>query len=186
MESEESIVGQFLVAMPTLEDTNFHHSVVFICAHSSEGAMGLVVNHPHSVGMTDVMEQLGLNWRRPENNIVYQGGPVSPERGFVLYEEDFGDSGAVEVQSHLFMGGSPEILERLSDAGAAARFLFTLGYAGWGDGQLEEEIRQNAWLVCRFDRELLFATPHERRWEMAIRSMGIDPALLVDGGGQAN
>lgn len=181
-----NLSGQFLIAMPRLADPNFDHTVVLICMHSEEGAFGLVVNRPHSVTMDEVAEQMSMTWGRPDKPPVMNGGPVSPERGFVLYEEPLDIPGYVPVMDNLFMGVNPEVLRRLAEPGASAHFLFTLGYSGWGEGQLEAEIQANAWLVADFDRKVLFDTPMEERWAAALKVLGIEPAQLLDMGGMAN
>lgn len=185
MDPELSLAGRFLVAMPTLQDPHFERAVIFVCAHSEEGALGLVINQTHPASMDEVIQQLGLDWRQLERPPVYLGGPVSVERGFILLEEDFGLSGFVEVAPHLYMGANPEIMRLLATTPDQHRFLFALGYAGWAPGQLEGELRENAWLVCQLDRHLLFDLPVDERWRAALSILGVDPALLVDLGGGA-
>ena len=190
MTQAESLAGKFLIAMPCLTDPNFDRSVVLVCAHNQDGAMGLVVNRVHFVTMEDVLQQLEVSWGRRLLPPVYQGGPVGPERGFIIYEHEIDLPGVIPVPPGLFMGTNPELLHRLALAEERERFLFALGYAGWGGGQLERELRDNAWLVAPVDLHILFDVPPEKRWEAAIRSLGIDPAHLVDtldmGVGQAN
>ncbi|MEO5369390.1 MAG: YqgE/AlgH family protein [Magnetococcus sp. DMHC-1] len=186
MLQEQNLVGKFLIAMPSLRDPNFERSVIFVCAHSVEGALGLVINHPHPASMDDVINQLSLPWNRTDKPIVFQGGPVSPERGFILHERMIDIPGSLRVAPDIYMATNPEILHFLAKSEDTGRFLFTLGYAGWATGQLEVELRQNSWLVGQMDRRIVFDLPPKDRWYAAIRCMGIDPALLVDAGQTAN
>lgn len=182
MKSGAFLTGQLLVAMPTLRDPYFERAVVFLCAHSDEGALGLVINQTHPASLDEVIDQLGMEWHGKAKPPVHMGGPVSVERGFILYEEDFGIPGHIQVVPRLFMGTNPDILRHLATTPEVYRFLFALGYAGWAPGQLEGELKENAWLVCDLDRNLLFDLPVELRWDAAISLMGINPAQLVDTG----
>ena len=183
MKKENSLAGKFLVAMPTLEDNNFERSVLFVCSHDNEGALGLVINQPHHAPMDEVIGQLNLEWKRDDSTkIVYQGGPVSLERGFVLFEQDTDDPSHLKVADSLFLGTDPEILRTLVEQETTKQFFFALGYSGWAQGQLEKEIRANSWLIGKFDRKILFEMPSEKRWSATLWAMGIDPAQLVDGG----
>ncbi|MBF0623244.1 MAG: YqgE/AlgH family protein [Magnetococcales bacterium] len=183
---EQNLAGKFLIAMPGLEDPNFNRAVVFVCAHSAEGALGLVINQPHPATMDDIITQLSLKWTRPDKPIIYHGGPVAPERGFILYEQRLDLPGVLKIAPEIFMATNPAVLHHLAKTATSGRFLFTLGYSGWGNGQLELELRQNAWLVGQVNRQVLFELPPARRWETAIRQMGIDPSQLVEGSGTAN
>lgn len=183
MNKENCLAGKFLIAMPTLEDQNFERTVLFICSHDDEGALGLVINQPHPASMGEVVNQLNLKWQRSDHpEIVYQGGPVALERGFILFERQTDDPLHLCVADRLFLGTDPEILRTLVEQDTDSRFFFALGYSGWAKGQLEREIRENAWLIGNFDREILFDLPSEGRWAAVLWSMGIDPALLVDDG----
>ncbi|MBF0454571.1 MAG: YqgE/AlgH family protein [Magnetococcales bacterium] len=183
MMRESSLAGKFLVAMPTLEDHNFERSVLFICSHDNEGALGLVINQPHPAPMEEVISQLKLQWRREKRSkIVYQGGPVSLERGFVLFEQQNANPSHLMVADGLYLGTDPEILKILVEQETETPFFFALGYSGWAQGQLEREIRENSWLIGKFDRKVLFDLPSEERWAATLWSMGIDPAQLVDDG----
>ncbi|MBF0610246.1 MAG: YqgE/AlgH family protein [Magnetococcales bacterium] len=177
----QSLAGKLLIAMPSLRDSNFHRTVIFVCAHSEEGALGLVINRPHPSSLDNVLQQLGLNWLRQDKPPLYIGGPVAPERGFILYEKPLDIPGFIQVDPNLFMGTNPDILNYLAQPSSDDRFLFALGYAGWGTGQLEGELRENSWLVSSMDRDLLFEIPPAQRWSTAIRQLGFDPAQLVAG-----
>lgn len=182
MKEEQSLAGKFLIAMPGLQDPNFERTVLFLCTHSDDGALGLVINQSHPAAMEEVIAQLGLEWNRPGKPIVYQGGPVSLDRGFILYEHLMDVPGYLQVEHNLYLGTNPDILRNLVETGNRDRFLFALGYSGWAAGQLESELRENTWLVSALDRQVLFDAPVDERWEIAIRRMGINPAQLVDAG----
>jgi len=177
--------GQLLVAMPHLTDANFHRTVVILCEHTREGAMGLVVNRPLPFNLGRVYEEQKIEEEGGSGAIVHFGGPVQGEVGFVLYEGGKAYEESVGVVEEVRMGTTVEILRDIAAGHGPYRFLFALGYAGWGPGQLEEELGRNDWLIVPVDEELLFAVPHEERWERAIRSLGIDPGLLADASGTA-
>ncbi|MBF0583218.1 MAG: YqgE/AlgH family protein [Magnetococcales bacterium] len=176
------LAGKLLVAMPGLQDANFEKTVLFVCTHNKSGALGLVINQPHMAEMSEVLTPLGLEWERPEQPIVYQGGPVALDRGFMLYETNLNYPGHLRVADRLYLGTNPEILRRMVQATGPSRFLFALGYSGWTSGQLEEELRDNIWLVSGLDRTILFDLPVSDRWASAMRLMGVDPLYLVDPG----
>ncbi len=182
MDRSQSLEGKFLIAMPSLNDPNFERSVLFICSHNEEGALGLVINQAHPASMQEILAQLGLDWNRHDSAIVYQGGPVAVDRGFILYEEFLEIPGNLKVEENLFLGTNPDILRHLVEGRSSGRFLFALGYSGWAGGQLETELKENAWLVTGLNRNILFETPVNTRWESALKIMGIDPAKLVDWG----
>ena len=187
MREDQSLAGKLLIAMPGLQDPNFERAVLFLCSHSDDGALGLVINQSHPANMEEVVAQLGLEWKRPERSIVFQGGPVALDRGFILYERLLDFPGHLRVSQNLYLGTNPEILRSLVEADNDSRFLFALGYSGWGAGQLEAELRNNAWLVSGLDRQILFDPPIADRWEVAIRRMGIDPVqLMVPDSGMSN
>ncbi|MBF0271016.1 MAG: YqgE/AlgH family protein [Magnetococcales bacterium] len=182
MRQEGSLAGKFLIAMPGLRDANFERAVLFVCSHNSDGALGLVINQPHPVSMHEIMQQLGLSWRRTDQHpLVYQGGPVALDRGFILYERSVPCPGYIEVEKGLYLGTNPDILRHLVDE-TGGRFLLALGYSGWASGQLEAELRANTWLVSEPNRSVLFDAPAVDRWSTAMRGLGIHPALLADPG----
>lgn len=176
---EWGLAGKLLIAMPTLQDPTFERSVLFICTHSAEGALGLIINHPHLASWEEVISPLGLKWHKPEHPTVFQGGPVALDRGFILYETRLTCPGHVCILDDLYLGTNPEILRHLVKTTEQERFLFALGYAGWAGGQLETELKENVWLVSSLDRQLLFDAPVSSRWHAALQRMGIDPAQLV-------
>ncbi|ABK43247.1 protein of unknown function DUF179 [Magnetococcus marinus MC-1] len=175
-----TLAGKFLIAVPSLADPFFERTVLYLCAHNEDGALGLVINQPLDTTMSQMAGYLELDWQRPGVDRVYMGGPVSPEQGFVLFEQALDLPGIMMLPDDLYMGTNPDIIRLMGRAGAQERFLFALGYAGWEAGQLEHELQENSWLVCDAQRSILFDMGYAQRWEAAIRSMGIDPALLVD------
>ncbi|MEO5334435.1 MAG: YqgE/AlgH family protein [Magnetococcus sp. YQC-5] len=184
MKQEGSLAGKFLIAMPSLRDPNFERAVLFVCSHTSDGALGLVINHPHASSMKDIMQQLGMTWRRGDTqHQVFNGGPVALDRGFILYEQTMDLPGHLEIEDGLYLGTNPDILRHLVGTDSSGRFLLALGYAGWSGGQLEAELRSNTWLVSASSRSILFDAPAHERWRAAIRDLGIDPVHLADPGG---
>jgi len=186
------LVGQVLLATPTLQDRNFRDSVVLVCHHDEEGAMGLIVNRPQDVSIIDVLEDLKLKPNRgylsnlSENRSVsYEGGPVDPFRGFVLHDGWHIYDSTMQVTPELHLTTSRDILEEIAAGNGPEHFMLILGYAGWGAGQLEQELANNDWLVASTNHHLLFHTEPEFRWALAARSMGIDKANLSDQIGHA-
>ncbi len=184
MTSAPSLVGQLLIAMPSLADPNFARSVVLLGMHSDhEGAFGLVVNRPLDVQLGDVLAQLDQRSVLTELPQVLAGGPVEPSHGFVLFERHGGDSDdqlALFSDEEIVVSGSSAALAELVEGTIKGRFYLLLGYAGWHPGQLEREIEDNSWLVAPVDARILFDVPLERRWEAALASIGVEPGTLVD------
>lgn len=187
-DSLPSLTGHFLIAMPGMGDPNFAHGITFICQHSEDGAMGLVVNRLSDFRLGDVLQQMHMPCEREEIAAapVLVGGPVQPERGFVLHaasEREWESS--YRVNELLTVTTSRDILAAMADGDGPARALVTLGYAGWGAGQLEQELRENAWLTVPADHDILFDTELDKRWGAAVASMGINPANLTSYSGRA-
>ncbi|MGE0485135.1 MAG: YqgE/AlgH family protein [Gammaproteobacteria bacterium] len=170
------LTNHFLIAMPTLEDPNFSRTVTYVCAHTAEGAMGIVINRPLEFTLGEVLEQMEMNntdaavAARP----VFQGGPVHTDRGFVLHRPLGEWSSTVAVTDEVGLATSRDILEAVADGSGPADCLVALGYAGWGAGQLEQEMADNAWLSGPADPELIFDTPVDQRWTAAARRIGVD------------
>jgi putative transcriptional regulator len=180
-----SLVGNLLIAMPTLVDPNFWRSVVLLGVHSrEEGAFGLVVNRPLDVELGDILQELGE--ARPSGPAppVLGGGPVEPTHGFVLFEKGAAptDEGSLAIGDRVEVSGSTEVLSSLVQGRTSGRYYLLLGYAGWAPGQLEREIEENSWLVAPLDHSILFDVPLEERWAAALRSIGVEPGNLVDSG----
>ncbi|MFK7938118.1 MAG: YqgE/AlgH family protein [Roseovarius sp.] len=186
MDTEIDLTGKLLIAMPGMSDPRFAHSVVFMCAHSPEGGMGLVINKPTGeLQLSDLLEQLSISMEAEMlNRPVYFGGPVESGRGFVLHERGYHSSiSTMEVDDQFAMTATLDILEDLAQGRGPLKALIALGYAGWGPGQLEGEIAQNGWLTCDATLDLTFETPDVHTWEAALKSLGIDAlALSADAG----
>lgn len=176
-----SLAPALLVAMPQLQDPNFSKAVVLLCEHREESAMGLVINR-----CTETLASAIVQLEPPPDGDsgipVWIGGPVDPARGWLLLAEDLGDG--VEVSPGLYLSASRDLLRRVMETRALAeRCRFLVGYAGWGPRQLDSELAASAWLTVPVDKELLFDTPPEQMWEVAIRRLGIDPNALALGPG---
>ncbi|MEO1549747.1 MAG: YqgE/AlgH family protein [Pseudomonadota bacterium] len=180
--------GQLLVAMPGMGDPRFEKAVIFMCAHSSDGAMGLMINKPApDLRFSDLLAQLDISKsaETPEREI-YFGGPVEHGRGFVLHSRDYALEGSTMlVDDQYGMTATVEILRDMSRGAGPDQSLMTLGYAGWAPGQLEDEIQRNGWLTCEAPQSLVFDIKAPRKWEAALASAGIDPRLLSSEGGRA-
>lgn len=174
--SKFDLTNQFLIAMPMLNDPNFHQTVAFMCAHTEEGAMGIVINRPTEIPLGEVLAQLELKAATPEieNQIVFQGGPVQRDRGFVIHRPLDNWDSTIKVSPELGVSTSSDILEAISKGDGPNDALVALGYAGWGAGQLEQEMGENAWLSGPCDESVLFATPVDQRWRRAAELIGID------------
>jgi putative transcriptional regulator len=178
--------GQFLIAMPGMLDKNFERSVVFICAHSEDGAMGFIINRPQPMSFTDVLLHLQLVGedeliRLPERTVdfpIRSGGPVESGRGFVLHSDDYASESSIPVSDEISLTATLDIVRAISRGEGPRRGLLMLGYAGWGAGQLENEIAANGWLTCPASDDLIFDTPVEDKYDRALALMGVTPAML--------
>ncbi len=187
-EAVRYLTGQLLVAMPGMSDPRFSHGVIFICAHSDEGAMGLMVNKPAAdLKVADLLGQLGIEAEGPRIEMpVFNGGPVEHARGFVLHSRDYSlDDATMDVEGGYGMTATLDILQDIAKGRGPRAALMALGYSGWGPGQLENEIQRNGWLTCPADDELVFGADARSKWEAALGRLGIDPRLLSGGGGRA-
>jgi putative transcriptional regulator len=183
-----SLTGHFLIAMPGMGDPNFARGITFICQHSEDGAMGLVVNRLSDYRLGDVLKQMHMSCEREAvaSAPVLVGGPVQPERGFVLHAtDDHAWDSSYRVNEALTVTTSRDILAAIADGEGPPRALVALGYAGWGAGQLEQELRENAWLTVEADDRILFDTAFDERWSAAVALVGINPANLTSYSGRA-
>lgn len=177
--------------MPGLGDPRFHRAVIFLCTHDEQGAMGLVINQEHGeVGFSDLLEQLDISDRKETSEKIkamkiMKGGPVDPERGFLLHSGEFGRKETVRLGDQYSITGTVEALKELAEGKGPDKALFLLGYSGWGAGQLEQEIRQNSWLVADPDPAIVFGEDPRSKWDMAISRLGFHPAMLSGTGGRA-
>jgi putative transcriptional regulator len=181
------LAGHLLVAMPGMQDPRFDHSVVCLCAHSADGAMGLMVNRPLSgMEFDDLLRQLKVEPLPPQRRIrMISGGPVESGRGFVLHSDDWTTEGSLAFAPGLALTASTDILAAIAGGGGPKVGVLALGYAGWGPGQLEDEIQRNAWLSLPADQALVFRDDLTRSWTAALARLRIDPALLSATAGHA-
>lgn len=181
-----SLRNQFLIAMPGLEDDNFSHTVSLLCEHNDSGAIGLVINRPMELDLDTMLDQMGIAHDALEvGTSVYWGGPVAPERGFVLHGKPGGWDSSMQLSPSLYITTSRDILTAIGRGEGPRDFLVALGYAGWGAGQLESEILLNSWLNTPADDEVLFRTEAARRWQAATRLIGVDITQLAGTAGHA-
>lgn len=185
-----NLTGKILIAMPGMADPRFQRSVILVCSHSDEGAMGLVLNRPlPEIDFGDLLEQLGIETDTRVRRIeVRFGGPVEPGRGFVLHkvpEHGNDPEGRLRIGSALAMTTTRDILEDLAHGAGPESAVLALGYAGWGPGQLEDELLQNGWLTGDGADEIIFDASHDDKWQRALRAQGIDPSVLSGASGRA-
>ena len=181
------LTGHLLVAMPQMEDPRFARTVIFLCAHTSEGAMGLVVNKlMDSVAFPDLLDQLGIDTRGEEQEIlVHFGGPVESGRGFVLHSADYVHDPTLVINEEVALTSTIDILKAIAEGDGPKRSLLALGYAGWGPGQLDDEIQRNGWLCVGADDSLIFGPDLGGRWESAMAKLGITLHMLSGDAGRA-
>ncbi len=186
-EASINLTNQFLIAMPGMADPTFSGSVVYLCEHNERGALGLVINRPIDIDMATLFDKIDLKLEiQPvAHQPVYFGGPVQTERGFVLHDPVGIYVSSLAVPGGLEMTNSKDVLEAVANGSGPHRFLLTLGYAGWGAGQLEEELSRNGWLTVQADPEIIFSVPPEERFAAAVRLLGIDVAMLSGEAGHA-
>jgi putative transcriptional regulator len=179
--------GKLLVAMPALQDPRFDRAVIFICSHSPEGAMGLIVNHPlPDVPFTALLDGLGIAGAAGVAPDVHYGGPVERARGFILHRDTFAsDAPALNIAGGYHLSATLDVLELLAKGAGPDPALLALGYAGWGPGQLEAEIAENSWLTLDGLPDIIFATKAQEKWSRALQHMGITPLALSSAAGRA-
>lgn len=175
------------MAMPGLLDPNFHQTVICLSEHTREGAVGIVINRVHpSLRAETIFSELDMTHHADIGQApIYLGGPVHASEVFILHGRPFDADVSLVITPHLAMSTTREVLARIARDTGPEAFIISLGCAGWGPGQLEAEIQQNAWLTSDIDETILFETPVGERWERAMRKLGIDPALLIDAAGHA-
>ena len=180
--------GQILIAMPGMQDPRFARTLVYLCAHSSDGAMGLIVNkHADDLKLKDLFGKLGIPIgsfmaKQP----VHYGGPVETGRGFVLHSSDYhSDDATMQVDDETSMTATLDILQAMAMNRGPEKSIVALGYAGWAPGQLEAELQENGWLACPADAELLFGDDEDKKWDKALAKLGVHPAMLSSTGGRA-
>ena len=185
--AEQYLTGQLLVAMPNMADPRFARTVIYMCAHNADGAMGLVVNKPMpSLTFADLLEQLDIEAAAEVAALRVQvGGPVETGRGFVLHTTDFVREGTMMVDDHIALTATVDILRAIANGEGPDSHLLALGYAGWGPGQLDSEIQANGWLHAPADDAILFDADLSTKWERAIAKLGVTPAMLSGDAGHA-
>ncbi|HXF53640.1 MAG TPA: YqgE/AlgH family protein [Hyphomicrobiaceae bacterium] len=187
--------GQLLIAMPSMSDRRFARSVVYICAHSAEGAMGLIINQrAPNITFTGLLQQLGIVDEGSEDAVpphvlsmaVHVGGPVETGRGFVLHSADYyASSSTLRIDKDVCLTATIDILKAMADGRGPGQAILALGYAGWAPGQLESEIQANGWLICPADADIVFDPRLELKYDRALSKIGIDPSHLVNDVGHA-
>lgn len=182
-----SLTSHFLIAMPGLTDPNFVRTVTYVCEHTDQGAMGIVVNRPTELRLGELLAQLDIHTQIPSvrETTVYQGGPVQTDRGFVLHTAGPAFDSTLNIDSHISVTTSRDVLEAIAKGEGPTESLIALGYAGWGGGQLEQEMSANAWLSGPADDSILFRVDPDARWLAAAKLLGIDMNLLSGVAGHA-
>lgn len=193
--SSIKLEGQLLIAMPTMQDRRFQRSVIYVCAHSSEGAMGLIINQrANHISAPDLLQKLGISPRNPQDKITSEvlalsiqvGGPVETGRGFVLHSSDyFAEDSTLAIEKGVCLTATIDILKAIAQGRGPMRAMLALGYAGWSPGQLENEIQSNGWLHCPADPDLVFDDDLETKYPRALARLGVDLSHLVSDAGHA-
>ena len=187
MSFSTSLTNHFLIAMPGLQDPNFSRTVTYVCEHTDQGAMGIVINRPLDVRLGELLDQLEIVALRPsvEQILVYQGGPVQTDRGFVLHTSGPTFDSTLSITSDISVTTSRDVLEAIASGEGPDQTLVALGYAGWGSGQLEQEMSANAWLSGPASQEIIFRMDPSARWLAAAQLLGVDLNLLSGEAGHA-
>ncbi|AXI83751.1 YqgE/AlgH family protein [Xylella taiwanensis] len=182
-----SLVNQLLIALPSLSDPHFARGVALICQHDGNGAMGVVLNRPSEYTLGEVLSQMGIDtaYEALRGQVVLAGGPVHPDRGFVIHDSEHAWNPSLSIGNGLYLTTSRNILEAMAAGCGLPRALVALGCAGWGAGQLEFELGENNWLMVPADASLLFDTPIDQRWQRAAGRIGVDLFRLTDYTGHA-
>lgn len=186
MEASAYLTGQVLLAMPGIGDPRFERAVIAICAHDAQGAMGIGVGATVAgLGLHELLRQFGIDPGDAPDAPVHFGGPVEPRRGFVLHSPDWGGQDTIDVAGKWALSGTIDVLKAIAEGRGPARWLVALGYAGWGEAQLDEELTRHGWFNVPGDPAIIYDTDVAQRWERGFAAMGIDPRLLGVGGGTA-
>ncbi|MCW8835178.1 MAG: YqgE/AlgH family protein [Rhodospirillales bacterium] len=184
---DDYLTGQLLVAMPGMPDPRFSKTVIYICAHSEEGAMGLILNRLHrDLTFAEIIGQLGIVGGAEDSQIrVHFGGPVETGRGFVLHSAEYIQDTTMTIDETMSLTATADILRAIAQGHGPSRMVLALGYAGWSAGQLDEEIKANGWLNAPADRDIVFGADIDHKWEQAINKLGFDVAMLSTEAGHA-
>lgn len=190
-ENSSNLSGKFLLAMPGMGDPRFHKAVILVCAHNDDGAMGLVINHVMpGIDLEALLKQLNItipegDYTSPSGVAVMSGGPVENVRGFIVHTTEFHQQDTVPINDRISVTGTVDALRAVAAGEGPQQMIFVLGYAGWGPGQLDQELHDNVWLVFDATPEIIFDTEPDQKWDAVIRSMGIDPNMLSNASGRA-
>ena len=180
MDAPRFTTGQFLLAMPGIGDPRFERSVIAMCMHDEDGALGIGLGRViPRLGFHDLLKQLGIEPGVAPNAAIHVGGPVEPQRGFVLHSADWGGQESVDVAGRWVMSPTIDVLQAIAEGKGPSRWVAALGYAGWTKGQLDDELSRHGWFVAEGDDALLFDVDAEHRWASAFQGAGIDPRLLA-------
>ncbi len=184
----DSLKNHLLIAMPSLTDPYFKHSVVYLCEHNEKGAMGFIINFPVKLTLQELLKHVETISYQPDPPLlepVFLGGPLALERGFVLHSPVADNSQSTQLNEQLMMSNSNTILSTLGTEQAPEKYMVTLGYASWDSGQLEQEIKDNQWLTIESENDIIFNTPIEKRWTESLHRLGITPEQLSTISGHA-
>lgn len=190
VESPTFLSGKLLLAMPGMSDPRFERAVIAMCVHDENGAIGIGIGQKRAgITFRGLLRQLEIDPGEAPDCAVHHGGPVEPGRGFILHSTDWGGQDTLHVagsQGEIFaMTGTIDVLRAIAEARGPSQWIVALGYAGWGEGQLDEEMTRHGWFTAQAETQILFETPTDERWAAAFRAEGIDPRLLVSETGAA-
>ena len=185
--STTRLTDHFLIAMPGLMDENFNQAVTYICEHDDNGTFGIIINRESTVTLDNVMQQMKIPYHpeSKETGLVYSGGPVQANRGFILHRPTGNWDSSLVINDQVALTTSRDILEAIADNRGPDDTVIALGYAGWAPGQLEQEMAANAWLSCPAEQQIIFNTPIEERWQAAAGLIGVDLQLMSNDTGHA-
>ena len=185
--SDNRLIDHFIIAMPGLADENFNQAVTYICEHDENGTFGIIINRESDITLDDVMEQMEIPYHPDQNRrkSVYTGGPVQANRGFILHRPTGNWDSSLIVNGSVALTTSRDILEAIADDKGPEDTIIALGYAGWGPGQLEQEMAANTWLSCPAEEQIIFQTPITERWQAAASLIGVDLNLMSNDAGHA-
>lgn len=186
MTDAQFLSGRLLLAMPGMFDPRFDHAVIAMCIHDENGALGIGVGQEREgLSFRALLEDVGIDPGVAPDTPVLNGGPVEPQRGFVLHSKDWGGEGSIEISPFGVLSGTLDVLRAIAEGRGPKHWLFALGYAGWGAGQLDDEMKHHGWFAAPGHSEILFETPVADRWTETWKAEGIDPALLASETGHA-
>lgn len=186
MDSARFLTGQFLLAMPGIGDPRFDRAVIAMCAHDTEGALGIGIGETiDGLGLHDLLRQFEIEPGDSPDVAVHFGGPVEPRRGFVLHAPDWGGQDTIDVAGRWALSGTIDVLRAIAEGKGPSRWLVALGYAGWGEGQLDAELTRHGWFNTEGDTRLLYDVSAEDRWASGFECAGIDPRMLANSTGTA-